>query len=79
MTVSKPPAQWNVTDGSRAMDELGLLVDVFHRTEAPVFGNGTADPDLTTVRIALTSADRGGDGRRCPSPGGRCRLGSGSL
>ena len=39
------------------MDEIELLVDIFNRMEAAAFGNGMAIPDLTAVRIALTSAD----------------------
>ena len=39
------------------MDEIDLLVDSFHRTEATAFDCGTALPDLTATRIAITSAD----------------------
>ena len=55
--VSKPPARWIVTDKARAMDEIELLVAIFHHTEAAAFGHGIAILDLTAVRIALTSAD----------------------
>ena len=55
--VSKSPARWTVTDRARAMDEIELLFDIFNRMEAAAFGNGMAIPDLTAVRIALTSAD----------------------
>jgi len=39
------------------MEDIDLLVGTFNRTEATVFGRGTAFLDPTAVRIALTSAD----------------------
>ena len=39
------------------MDEIEVLVHMFHATEATAFGNGAAHPDMTAVRISLTSAD----------------------
>ena len=39
------------------MDEIDVLVHMFHHTEAAAFGNGAAHPDMTAVRISLTSAD----------------------
>ena len=39
------------------MDEIDVLVHMFHTTEAAAFGNGTAHPDMTALRISLTSAD----------------------
>ena len=57
VVASKPPSRWTVTDKTRAMEDLDLLVGTFNRTEATAFGRGTVYLDPTAVRIALTNAD----------------------
>ena len=57
VVASKPPSRWTVTDRTKAMEDIDLLVGTFNRTEATAFGRGTAFLDPTAVRIALTSAD----------------------
>ena len=55
--VSKPPSRWTVADKSMGMQEIDLLVDTFNRTEATAFGKGGELPDISALRIAVTSAD----------------------
>ena len=55
--MAKPPSRWTLADESNAIDEIERLIGLFLRTEATAFGSCQMSPDLTAVRIAVTSAD----------------------
>lgn len=57
LVMSKPPFHWNEADYRRAWDEIELLAGAFCRLETTAFSDGSSAPDLTAMRIAVTSAD----------------------